>query len=77
MSNNFLQDALGNKSSKRLWGSITLAIAIILSIVVVITSVYLGNPIHDNVVSILHGFFAVGTGLLGVGVLEVFGKSKK
>ena len=75
--NDYLQDTSGNKSSKRLWGSIILSVAIVLSIAVVITSVYVGNKIDDNVVSILNGFFITGAGLLGIGVVEVFGKGKK
>ena len=75
--NDYLQDTLGNRSSKRLWGSIILATAIVLAIIVVITSVYLGNKVDDNVVSILQGFFLTGTALLGIGVVEGFGKGKK
>ena len=75
--NNYLQDTSGNRSSKRLWGSIILATAIVLAIMAVITSVHVGNRIDDNVVSILQGLFLTGTALLGFGVVEVFGKGKK
>ena len=75
--NDYLQDISGNKSSKRLWGSVLLGTAIVLSTAVVITSVYVGNKIDDNVVSILDGCFLTGGALLGFGVAEVFGKGKK
>ena len=75
--NDYLQDTAGNRSSKRLWGSIILSVAIVLSIVVVITSVFLGNTLDDNVVTILQGLFFAGTALLGFGVVEGFGKAKK
>lgn len=75
--NDYLQDTSGNKSSKRLWGSVLLGTAIVLSTAVVITSVYVGNRIDDNVVSILDGFLITGGGLLSFGVVEVFGKGKK
>ena len=75
--NDYLQDTSGNRSSKRLWGSIILATAIVLSTIAVITSVFVGNIIDDNVVSILQGLFLTGTALLGFGVVEVFGKGKK
>lgn len=75
--NDYLQDTSGNKSSKRLWGSVLLGTAIVLSTVVVITSVYVGNKIDDNVVTILNGCFLTGAGLLGIGVVEGFGKGKK
>lgn len=75
--NNYLQDTSGNRSSKRLWGSIILATAIVLSIIVVINSLHVGNRIDDNVVSILQGLFLTGATLLGFGVVEVFGKGKK
>ena len=75
--NDYLQDTSGNRSSKRLWGSVLIGTAIVLSTAVVITSVYVGNKIDDNVVSILESLFFAGTALLGFGVAEVFGKGKK
>lgn len=75
--NDYLQDTSGNRSSKRLWGSIILLVALFLSVATTITSVYENNQIDDNVVSILQMLFFTGAGLLGIGVVEVFGKGKK
>ena len=75
--NDYLQDTSGNKSSKRLWGSIILSVGLLLSVATTITSVYENNPIDDSVVDILRMLFFTGGGLLSFGVVEVFGKGKK
>ena len=75
--NDYLQDTSGNRSSKRLWGSIILSAGLVLSVATTITSVYENNQIDDNVVAILQMLFLTGGALLGFGVVEVFGKGKK
>lgn len=70
MSNKFLEDSQGNKSSKRLWGSILLAIGIIFSIILFAYSLYRGAADAATALGIINMFLISGGGLLGIGVFE-------
>tara|TARA_R110002012_G_scaffold215674_5_gene386715 strand:- start:2798 stop:3028 length:231 start_codon:yes stop_codon:yes gene_type:complete len=70
MTNNFLQDSKGNKSSKRLWGSILLIIGIIFSGILFCCSLFKGAADAATALGIINIFLISGGGLLGVGVFE-------
>ena len=70
MTNNFLQDSKGNKSSKRLWGSILLCSGIIFSTILFAYSLYRGAADAATALGIINMFLISGGGLLGIGVFE-------
>lgn len=70
MSNNFLEDSKGNKSSKRLWGSILLIIGIIFAIILFAYSMVEGAKDAITALHIMNGFLIGGCGLLGIGTAE-------
>ena len=70
MTNNFLQDSIGNKSSKRLWGSILLAVGIIFSSILFMYSLYKGAVDAATALGIINMFLISGSSLLGLGVFE-------
>lgn len=72
-----LQDINGNKSSKRLWGSIILGIGITLSVILFGFSMYKGAADSATALNIVNTFFLTGGGLLGIGVAEFFSKGGK
>jgi len=78
MRNNFLQDSKGNKSSKRLWGSILLSIGISFSVILFAYSLYKGAADATTALGIINMFLISGGGLLGIGVFEkgIKGKNK-
>ncbi|NCB49886.1 MAG: hypothetical protein EOM53_04335 [Alphaproteobacteria bacterium] len=77
MTNSFLEDANGNKSSKRLWGSIVLGIGILFSIVLFIYSLSKGAADAATALGIINMFLISGGGLLGIGVFEKGIQSKE
>lgn len=77
MTNNFLEDANGNKSSKRLWGSIVLGIGILFSVVLFIYSLSKGAADAATALGIINMFLISGGGLLGIGVFEKGIQSKE
>ncbi len=70
MTNNFLQDSKGNKSSKRLWGSILLSTGIVFSAILFFFSLSLGAKDGATALGIINMFLISGGGLLGIGVFE-------
>ena len=70
MTNNFLQDIQGNKSSKRLWGSILLGVGILFAIVLFIYSLSKGAADAATALGVINMFLIAGGGLLGIGVFE-------
>ena len=76
MRNNFLEDSKGNKSSKRLWGSILLSTGIVFSAILFVYSLFLGAKDAATALGIINIFLISGGGLLGIGVFEKIGKSK-
>ena len=70
MKNNFLQDSKGNKSSKRLWGSVLLGIGILFSTILFACSLYKGAEDATTALGIINMFLISGGGLLGIGVFE-------
>ena len=77
MQNNFLEDANGNKSSKRLWGSIVLGTGILFSVVLFIYSLSKGAADAATALGIINMFLISGGGLLGIGVFENAIQKKK
>ena len=75
----FLQDNHGNKSSKRLWGSIILGIAVVMAIVLFGYILYQIVADASTAKSIIDMFLITGGSLLGIGVLEngIFKKNDK
>ena len=70
MTNKFLQDSKGNKSSKRLWGSILLTIGVMFSIILFAYSLYQGAADAATALGIINMFLIAGGSLLGIGVFE-------
>jgi len=70
MTNNFLQDSKGNKSSKRLWGSIILGTGILFSKILFYYSLFKGAADAATALGIINIFLISGGGLLGIGVFE-------
>ena len=70
MNYHFLRDSKGNKSSKRLWGSILLGIGIIFAATLFIYSLSLGAKDASTALGIINMFLISGSGLLGIGTFE-------
>ena len=70
IKNNFLEDAQGNKSSKRLWGSILLVIGVLFAITLFIFSVINAAQDPSTALRIIDIFLIAGGSLFGVGVFE-------
>ncbi|MDA7705137.1 hypothetical protein N8772_01490 [Rickettsiales bacterium] len=70
MTNNFLQDSKGNKSSKRLWGSILLTTGVMFSVILFAYSLYRGAADAATALGIINMFLIAGGSLLGIGVFE-------
>jgi hypothetical protein len=70
MINKFLQDSKGNKSSKRLWGSILLTIGVMFSVILFVYSLYQGAADAATALGIINMFLISGGGLLGISVFE-------
>lgn len=70
MNNDFLQDSTGNKSSKRLWGSIILGVGIIFSIILFGFSIARGANDASTAMAIINMFLLAGSSLLGISIFE-------
>ncbi|MHA1540287.1 MAG: hypothetical protein ACTSXQ_07415 [Alphaproteobacteria bacterium] len=70
MTTQFLEDTHGNKSSKRLWGSILLGTGMSFSIVLFIYSLSKGAADAATTLGIINMFLISGGSLLGIGVFE-------
>lgn len=69
----FLRDSFGNKSSKRIWGSIIIGLGAIAGICLFIMSVFFGGAEDPaTAISIINSFLLFGGSLLGIGVIEKF-----
>lgn len=71
------QDNDGNTSGKRIFGAVAMALYFIAGLYVIAYSVYTGNDIGNNAVSILNGFGLTGASLLGIGVIEKLGTKQE
>jgi hypothetical protein len=73
----FLRDSFGNKSSKRIWGSIIIGLGAIAGICLFIMSVFFGGAGDPaTAISIINSFLLFGGSLLGIGVIEKFAIKK-
>jgi len=70
MTNNFLQDSSGNKSSKRLWGAIILSMGLLFSSVLFAFSLVGEAKDAATALGIVNLFLVSGGTLLGIGVFE-------
>jgi len=76
-TNGFLKDSFGNKSSKRIWGSIIIALGAIAGICLFVMSVFFeGAGDSATAISIINSFLLFGGSLLGIGVIEKFAIKK-
>jgi hypothetical protein len=66
----FLEDSKGNKSSKRLWGSILLGTGILFSAILFFYSLNNGAKDAATALGIINTFLISGSGLLGISVFE-------
>jgi len=66
----FLEDFRGNKSSKRLWGSILLTTGILFSTILFFYSLNAGAKDAATALGIINTFLISGSGLLGISVFE-------
>tara|TARA_R110002012_G_C11324381_1_gene576226 strand:+ start:334 stop:579 length:246 start_codon:yes stop_codon:yes gene_type:complete len=73
----FLRDSFGNKSSKRIWGSIIIGLGAIAGICLFIMSTFFGGAGDPaTAISIINSFLLFGGSLLGIGVIEKFAIKK-
>jgi len=73
----FLRDSFGNKSSKRIWGSIIIGLGAVAGICLFIMSVFFGGTGDPaTAISIINSFLLFGGSLLGIGVIEKFAIKK-
>ena len=70
MSHKILEDKEGNKSSKRVWGSILLSTGIASSLVLFFVSLTKGAGDPTTAISIINAFLFSGSGLLGSTAFE-------
>lgn len=70
MANEFLEDSSGNKSSKRLWGSILLGSGILFSAILFFFSLKSVAKDAATALGIINMFLISGSGLLGISVFE-------
>ena len=70
MDKGFLQDTNGNKSSKRLAGSILVGLGILLSVILFGYSLYKEAGDAATALGIINIFLISGGGMLGIGVFE-------
>jgi len=74
----FLQDANGDNSSKRLWGSISMALGLAMKLTLTIIALTALVPINEVTVRLpmalgaADGVLMAGATLLGLGVVEGF-----
>ena len=66
----FLEDSKGNKSSKRLWGSILLTMGILFSTILFFYSLKTGAKDAATALGIINTFLISGSSLLGISVFE-------
>lgn len=71
----FLEDSNGDRSSKRLWGSILLSIGVLFAMVLFSASLFITIADPLTAIKIIEWLFMCGGGLLGIGVLEGLKKS--
>jgi len=76
MANKFLEDSKGNKSSKRLWGSVLLSTGVLFSVILFSYSLFLGAKDAPTALGIINMFLISGGGLLGIGVFEKIKENK-
>lgn len=68
--NDYLQDSKGNKSSKRLCGSILLLMGVLFSIILFYFSLHKNASDPITAMNLINMFLISGGSLLGIGVFE-------
>ena len=77
MVTNYLEDNNGNRSSKRLWGSIILGFAVGLSVIMAAIDILYDIKVEPTTIDIMKYMYLSGSGLLGIGVFEGIFNHKK
>ena len=74
---NYLEDPRGNKSSKRLWGSVMICFGIEMKLILFHYALFklIATPFYD-LDNCANWMISVGSALLGVGIVEMFSKIK-
>ena len=70
------QDINGNESSKRKYGAISILSGMALCLTIGICSIFLKVKDPDTALKAAYALLTAGGGLLGIGVIEHFGKKK-
>ena len=70
MSHSYLRDSRGNKSSKRIWGSVILFTGLVFSVILFFYSLFKGASDAATALGIINMFLIAGGSLLGIGVFE-------
>jgi hypothetical protein len=74
MKHDFLHDSSGNRSCKRLWGSVVLATGMIFAMILFGYSLSTGAQDPVTASSIINMFLIAGGGLLGISTFEKIGR---
>ena len=72
----FYEDSEGNQSSKRVAGFLMVTFAMGLAFMVFVFSFFQELRNTDVILDVIHLFTFSGAGLLGIGVIENFSKTK-
>jgi VIT1/CCC1 family predicted Fe2+/Mn2+ transporter len=76
-ADDFLRDSFGQRSSKRVWGSIIVGFGSMAGVCLFIVSVFFGGAGDPaTAISIINSFLLFGGSLLGIGVIEKFAIKK-
>ena len=66
----YLHDSLGNKCTRRLFGTILLSLGIGMGISLFLCGLYCPDSFFETSYSVMQSFMIGGGGLLGIGLLE-------
>ena len=70
IKNGYLHDSMGNKCTRRLFGTILLSLGIGMGIVLFVCGLCCPDSFFETSYSVMQAFMIGGGGLLGIGLLE-------